>query len=234
LLDSEGRFVGATYTTLLSPWLFAGTGKATPNTIGSQDSILLVAPRDTGAGEKFLPLQDAEREVEEIGSRFPNSTILEGHNANWTALERNMKGKRLLHYAGHSDERANGTALKLSEADDRSQPDRLSANEIRHLQFQGFKLVVLSACSTDLGEEQHWLDRESLAFAFAEEGVSRVVATRWRTDSEAASRMMSEFYTHLLKGESPEGALRSAAAALRVRTETSHPYYWASFEVFGS
>jgi CHAT domain-containing protein len=233
-VDSGGNFLGARYTTLSSPWLFAGTDKMTFDTVTAQDSILLLAPTEFESELKSFPLKDADREVEDIGSRFQNSTILKGQDASWSALQRNINGKTLLHYAGHSDERASGTALILAKEKDGSGPGRLSANEIGQFRFRKFKLVVLSACATDRGEGQHWLDRESLAFAFVDEGVPRVVATRWRTDSQAASRMMVDFYGHLLQGETPEGALRSASKVLRERSETSHPYFWASFDVFGS
>jgi CHAT domain-containing protein len=235
LVDSDGSFLAAKYTTLLSPWPSALTRKYVSHQITNRDPILLLAPSKTEPKLMLPFLADAEVEVESIRGLFKNSVVLSGQDATLSALRRNINGKTILHYAGHSEERASGTRLILAQESEGSVPGtvRLSAGEISDLRLGKYKLVVLSACSTNRGEDHDWVDPGSLVFALLDEGVWRVVATRWRTDSQTASSMMTDFYGHLLHGEAPEVAIRSASEALRRGSGTSHPYFWASFDSFG-
>jgi CHAT domain-containing protein len=60
-----------------------------------------------------------------------------------------------------------------------------------------------------------------------------VVASKWRVDSQASSDLMHDFYTRLLQGKPAADALNEAEHDLRSKPETSHPYYWAAFSIFG-
>jgi CHAT domain-containing protein len=45
---------------------------------------------------------------------------------------------------------------------------------------------------------------------------------------------MRAFYVSLLSGKSPAAALRAAGDTVRSIPGYRHPYYWASFAVFGT
>jgi len=51
-------------------------------------------------------------------------------------------------------------------------------------------------------------------------------------NDEITTHLMINFYAAILKGERPAAALRQAS--LQARKIKSHPYYWASFQVFGT
>jgi CHAT domain-containing protein len=94
------------------------------------------------------------------------------------------------------------------------------------------KLAVLSSCDTalaDAGLE----DPGSLVRLFLRGGVPQVIASKWHVDSAATSQLMDDLYSRIIDGDSVELALAKVERAMRSKTETSHPYYWAAFSEFG-
>jgi len=65
-------------------------------------------------------------------------------------------------------------------------------------------------------------------------GVARVVASRWNLDTQSGAVFMDRFYTALLSGTDAAAALQLAARRLREDPATSHPYFWAGFQSFGT
>jgi len=47
-------------------------------------------------------------------------------------------------------------------------------------------------------------------------------------------QLMHVFYSNLMTGKTPAESLRAASAAIRSIPAYHHPYYWASFAVFGT
>ncbi len=74
---------------------------------------------------------------------------------------------------------------------------------------------------------------DNLVRRFLAAGAREVVASRWAVDSKATLELMSKFYGLLVEGETPAAALAGAARSLRKQSIYAHPYYWASFSVFG-
>ena len=104
--------------------------------------------------------------------------------------------------------------------------------QIYSLSLPSGALVVLSSCRSALGEKEPGREVTSLASAFKIAGAATVVASHWEVDDEETTRLFTSFYRHLLKGASRAAALRSARLELAARQP--HPYYWASFSLFGS
>jgi CHAT domain-containing protein len=72
-------------------------------------------------------------------------------------------------------------------------------------------LVVLSACSTALGEEISGEGVVGLTRGFMYAGASRVVASLWNVNDLATSELMASFYKAMeLKKMAPAAALRKA------------------------
>jgi CHAT domain-containing protein len=65
-------------------------------------------------------------------------------------------------------------------------------------------------------------------------GVARVVASRWNVDAETGVLLMDRFYDGLLSGSDVARSLQESARGLREKSATSHPYYWAAFQNFGT
>ena len=92
--------------------------------------------------------------------------------------------------------------------------------------------AVLSACSTARNEDAGNSEPTGLAEQMLRAGTREVVASLWPVDSAATTAFMVEFYKRLGSGVRSDEALSLAARSVRDRAEFSHPYYWASFEVF--
>jgi CHAT domain-containing protein len=61
-----------------------------------------------------------------------------------------------------------------------------------------------------------------------------LVLPRWAVDHPAATQLLSIFHARLRAGDSPNVALRTAAATLRKRDETGAPFYWAGWLLIGA
>lgn len=102
----------------------------------------------------------------------------------------------------------------------------LRADEIANLDLHGCRLVVLSACQTGLGmsdtEGVYGLQR-----AFKLAGAESILMSLWCVDDAATKELMTQFYTGLLNGQTPDYALTSAKNQMR-RSGYS-PDKWAAF-----
>jgi len=109
----------------------------------------------------------------------------------------------------------------------------MTSEKISNLDMRGMQLAVLSACSSGAGEQFGAVNLDSLVRGFLNAGAVRVVAARWNVHSETASEIMRMFYEAVLNQKRPAEALREAVLQVRKNPSLKHPYYWASFQVFG-
>jgi CHAT domain-containing protein len=63
--------------------------------------------------------------------------------------------------------------------------------------------------------------------------VPSVIASRWQVDSKSTSSFMKTFYTDLLAKNTTARAVQFAQLELKSKPGSEHPYYWASFSLFG-
>jgi CHAT domain-containing protein len=147
----------------------------------------------------------------------------------------NIRHSTLFHFAGHGISNGGFGALLLAPGPGNKAPARrLTADEIRHLNLKELQLLVLAACSSGAGEQAGAVNLDSLVRSFLEAGAVRVVAARWNVSSNETADTLAQFYEGVLQGERPAEALRQAALAVRNNPFTSHPYFWASFQIFGT
>jgi CHAT domain-containing protein len=236
LVDDSGRYLGERYSIIWSPGVWLNRSGRRLRRQAAPVRALVVGPPslegDTAAA--FPPLPDAMDEARTVAARFRAVTFLAGKQATIEAVERDLPAAEVFHFAGHGFSNVTGSGLILADTQDRREPAVLDATRIRPAQVSKCQIAVLSACSTGTGYEDELVDPEGLAASFLRAGVPTVVAARWRIDSSATAILMGRFYEALLAGEPAERALRTAAASLRGRSETQHPYYWAAFSTFGS
>jgi len=93
-------------------------------------------------------------------------------------------------------------------------------------------LVVLSACSSGIGELAEGEGIMALPRALFQAGVPQVVASLWPVNDLATARLMKHFYARLLRNESAAEALR--AAQLDCAAEGMPAIDWAAFILLGS
>jgi len=105
----------------------------------------------------------------------------------------------------------------------------LTALEAAGLDLRGTKLVVLSACETGVGETAVGEGVYGLRRALVLAGAESALMTLWQVSDEATRELMSDYYRKLLSGAGRTEGLRQVQLAMLRRTETSHPFFWASF-----
>jgi len=119
-------------------------------------------------------------------------------------------------------------SLKGNELPDDVEDGILTAQEISTLNLDSVDLVVLSACQTGLGmvngEGVFGLQR-----GFKLAGVKTLLMSLWKVDDVATRMLMTEFYSHLLSGESKTTALYKAQQYVKLHPDYKDPAYWAGF-----
>jgi CHAT domain-containing protein len=239
LVTPEQEFLGYRYKLVMSPGLGFWKHLRPPSSASLQGTVLLIASSKPGGDVGFTslpPLPDSETEVRTISASIPHSRVLLGSDATIEALRREIPSVSVLHFAGHAITSATRSGLVFAPSgaahNDIGADRFLDAAQISKLAMPKLDLAVLSACAT-AGDDTGLANPQSLVRAFLRAGVPHVIASHWNVDSHSTSTLMQEFYVHLIAGERPAEALRSAAEIIRTRGETSHPYYWAAFDAFG-
>ena len=110
----------------------------------------------------------------------------------------------------------------------------LTALEASSLDLQGTKLVVLSACETGLGDVLQGEGIYGLRRALFVAGAESLVVSLWQVADEETQALMVAFYERVLRGETRGTGLRNVQLAMLATPATAHPYFWASFGVFGN
>ncbi|MEA5516500.1 CHAT domain-containing protein [Nodularia sp. UHCC 0506] len=173
-------------------------------------------------------------------------------------LQRQIKPyKKIIHLATHGS----FTSGTVSNSYIQFWNTRLRLNQLRNLKLNvpPVDLLVLSACTTALGDQNAELGFSGLAL---EAGVKSAMGSLWFVSDAGTLGLMIEFYNHLKTSPIKADALRSAQIEmlngririqegqlqqLRLKTETplppeiaemgdinlSHPYYWAAFTMIG-
>jgi CHAT domain-containing protein/tetratricopeptide (TPR) repeat protein len=225
---SDGHYLGDKFEIIFSQGRSYQPSSRTSLAGLSPDSAELVVVA-SGAGDSSLPvLPGADQEGTEVASLFHNAVLIHGHEVTRAEVLAQLRDARVLHFAGHAFAGFNRVGLVLGPS------SLLSSHDIAALGLRNLKLAVLSACDTANGDEGTSADGDSLARTLVAAGVPNVVASRWRVDSNVTRLLMRVFYSNLLSDKSPAESLRAARAAIRSIPAYQHPYYWASFAVFGT
>jgi CHAT domain-containing protein len=225
LQSAKGNYLGDNFNITLSPGM--SYHPASPASLSPQSAALVVVA--SGAANSSLPvLPGADQEGAEVASLFHNAVLIHGQEVTRAEVLAQLRDARVLHFAGHATAGFNHVGLVLGPA------SLLSSQDIAALGLHNLKLAVLSACDTANGDEGTSADGNSLARTLVAAGVPNVVASRWRVDSNVTRQLMRVFYANLTSGKTPAESLRAAKAAIRGIPSYRHPYYWASFAIFGT
>jgi CHAT domain-containing protein len=92
-------------------------------------------------------------------------------------------------------------------------------------------LVTLSACETAISAVMPGDELIGLTHAFISAGATRVLASLWTVQDEAAASFMPRFYERLRADGQPAQALR--ATQIETLVHHPHPYFWAPFTLHG-
>ncbi|NEQ36689.1 MAG: CHAT domain-containing protein, partial [Okeania sp. SIO3I5] len=171
--------------------------------------------------------------------------------------QRNKEKFRIIHLATHGEFHPGGADNSYIQFWD----TKLHLNELRQLRLYSpqVELLVLSACTTAVGDEDAELGFAGLA---VQAGVKSALASLWYVSDTGTLALMTEFYRNLSKRPIKAEALREAQLAMLKgdvdlqdghilrngnqylplppelvrggKRDLSHPYYWAAFTMIGS
>jgi filamentous hemagglutinin family protein len=173
--------------------------------------------------------------------------------------QRHQQQYEIIHLATHGEFLAGGTEQSYIQFWDR----KLGLNELRNLKLNQppVELLVLSACTTAVGDEKAELGFAGLA---VQAGVKSALASLWYVSDAGTLGLMTTFYQALLTSPIKAEALRQAQLAMlngqvrldngqliyqaetlntielppeiaqRGDVDLSHPFYWAGFTMIGS
>lgn len=196
-----------------------------PEAISPGSTALVVV---ASADPSLAALPEADQEGAEVAGVFRKAVLISGRKVTRGEVLAQLRDAQLFHFAGHAFVGSDRAGLVMGPE------SLLSAHDIAALRLRNLKLAVLSACDTANGDGGTPADLNSVARTLVAAGVPNVVASRWRVDSATTRELMRVFYASLVSGKSPAAALRVAGDTVRSMPGYRHPYYWASFAVFGT
>ena len=98
------------------------------------------------------------------------------------------------------------------------------------------KLVILSACQTGVESTTDGEGMAGLARTFLAANVPLVVASGWKVDTLATTKLMSRFHNlRMASKQSSALALRNAQIEMMkdASGKFNKPYFWAGFAAYG-
>jgi CHAT domain-containing protein len=225
LVAENGEYLDEQYMTASTPGLFfSGTRRRTKKPAARR--LIAYPGAAEFEGKPYPPLPNAEAEAGFVAQLQPNSVYLRNKQVTASELLERLPRASSFHFAGHALSREHGGELLLSGE------DVLSASAIRRMDLTNMDLVVLSACSTAEADLDIARSPNGLVQAFLSAGTRQVVASRWDVDSGKSLDYMKDFASEFAARKNGQQAIR--AARDKVRRQAGHPYYWASFDLFGN
>jgi CHAT domain-containing protein/tetratricopeptide (TPR) repeat protein len=178
------------------------------------------------------PLSASATEVREAVRHWPRSQALLGAEASESNLKSARVGQfRLLHFATHAevDERSPGrSAIALAAGG--GEDGFVTAADLSSLRLDA-DLVMLSGCSTALGQIVNGEGILGLTGPLLQAGAHSVVATLWPVSDRGSAEFVKRFYAFLASGLTATDALRFAQ--LDAIQRGSPPRDWAAFVLTG-
>ncbi|HEX5152231.1 MAG TPA: CHAT domain-containing protein [Parafilimonas sp.] len=116
------------------------------------------------------------------------------------------------------------------------QDSLIHLSELQLLKDPSTKLVLLSACQTNVGKAATGEGVYSLARGFAAAGIPSVAATLWKADEKTIYAVSEKFNQYLSEGMNKDEALQKAKLYF-VQNNSSEkmlPYYWANMILIGN
>ena len=224
LWDEKGkRYLGDAYALSYSP-------SATTLKFARSRGARAVGPALV-AGDPGGSLPQAAKEARAIAALYGTKPLL-GGAATEGAVVTEAGQAGILHLAAHATLNAvNPLFTRIELAPDGEHEGNLEMHEVFGLDLSKTGLVVLSACSTQMGKLTAGDELEGLTRAFIYAGTPAVMASLWDVQDDSTSFFMTRFYTHLRRGIGRAEALR--LAQMETRKRFPHPYQWAAFVLTG-
>ena len=191
---------------------------------------------DRAAYPQLPDLPAAEVEAKRVAQIYGSDGALTEARAQKAVFTERVAHAEVIHFAGHYlvDARTPvRSRLLLAKS---AKGDALTAAEVLREQLPEARLVVLSACDTELEGYDNGEGMIGMARTFLAAGAPLVVASQWSVDSDATADLMIRFHQlRKAEGVSTSLALRRAQQEMLTGPDKRYhnPYYWAAFVPVG-
>lgn len=200
--------------------------------------ILLSIGNPTFNQNAFANLQSlpsARKESQQITAYYDNSTVFTEKNATKENIRTNLAKADIVHFAGHYviDEHSPLSSSLILAGNDKDEAS-LANYEIIGEKLSHLRLMVLSACQTQVEKYYNGEGMIGASRTFLATGVPLVVASQWEVDSEATAQLMTDFHRRRKTEKlSTVEALRQSQLEMLKNEKYQQPYYWAAFITLG-
>ncbi|QDT32951.1 CHAT domain-containing tetratricopeptide repeat protein [Thalassoglobus polymorphus] len=113
----------------------------------------------------------------------------------------------------------------------------VTAQEIARLNFRNTELVVLSACESGLGDVSSGQGVHGIRRAFMNAGAHSILTTLFEVPDGETRDLIRAFYEELAARHNRRSAIsqaqRTQIEKRRAENNAAHPFYWASFVLYG-
>ncbi|HTU41697.1 MAG TPA: CHAT domain-containing tetratricopeptide repeat protein [Candidatus Aquilonibacter sp.] len=165
-------------------------------------------------------------EVRKVAAAIPESQLFLGESATAKVLQNRGEHSRLIHIATHGYFRQDNpmfSGVRLGDG-------ILSLYDLYQMKLPA-ELITLSGCATGLNVVSDGDELLGLLRGLIHAGAQAALLSLWDVQDRTTAEFMVSFYSRLDRCTDKADALRQAA--LEVRQNYPHPYYWAPFFLVG-
>jgi len=180
-------------------------------------------------------LPGAQAEVESIAKLYSAPKVYVRENATRSKVLNEGPASNVIHIAAHAEvDEADPLYSRILLAQGGFDPLKkdLEAKDIYSIDLHNTGLVVLSACQSGLGKISGGDELFGFTRTFLSAGADRVMVSLWDVEDNATAALMKKFYSAAQKTDMPI-ALQQAQVSLLKDSKTSHPLFWAGFNLVG-
>jgi len=181
-------------------------------------------------------LPGAQTEVETIAQLFSAPRVYVREKATRKRVTEEAPSSQILHIAAHAEMDEVDplySRILLSQQGEKMKDKDLEAKDIYHMDLHNTALVVLSACSSGLGNVTGGDEIIGFTRSFISAGASQVVVSLWDVEDNSTAALMKMFYQSAQKVDLAT-AMQQAQRTLLKDPQTRHPYFWAAFNLVGT
>ncbi|HRI19816.1 MAG TPA: CHAT domain-containing protein [Panacibacter sp.] len=177
-------------------------------------------------------LTQSETALKKSADNYSNSLLLTNEAATKKSFIQKIAGYSVVNVFSHAS--ADST---YAEPRIYMQDSIIKLSDLQLLNKPATRLVVLSACQTNVGKNATGEGIYSLARGFASAGIPSVAATLWNADEDMIYEVSATFHEYLAQGISKDSALQKAKIDFINKHKGSEkllPYYWANMILIGN
>ncbi len=202
------------------------------NNANASGNFLGFAPVSFAAYLNVRDLKNAAIALQASAAYYHNNKLFTNQNASRNNFFKYVSSYSIVSIFSHAraDTTDNEPVLFMHDS-------VIHLSELQLLNKPATKLILLSACQTNVGKAATGEGIYSLARGFAAAGISSVAATLWKADEQTIYSVSEKFNEYLSQGMNKDEALQKAKLYFIQNNSNSEkllPYYWANMILVGN